>query len=47
MEDFLTISKSAVVVVFFVAYCAILFQVLRPKGREMEDHRNIPLRDDD
>lgn len=47
MEDFIAFSKSAVLVYFFVIFCAVSFWALRRKNRErLESLKNIPFHED-
>ncbi len=46
MERFLVVSKSAVLVSFFLTYCGILYWVLRRKSKRLEEYRKIPLSED-
>ncbi|MBI2413685.1 MAG: cbb3-type cytochrome c oxidase subunit 3 [Deltaproteobacteria bacterium] len=47
MEEFTAFSKSAVLVYFFIIFCAVSFWALRRKNRErLESHREIPFRED-
>ncbi len=47
MEGFLTLSKTLVLVVFFLVYCGIFLKLYAGKDRKkVEENRNIPFLED-
>lgn len=47
MESFLTVSKTLVLVAFFLVYCGVLAYLYRGRNRKkIEEHRNIPFLED-
>lgn len=47
MESFLTVSKTLILVSFFLFYCGVLVWMYRGKNRKkLERHKNIPFLED-